>query len=148
MEKKIKKASILTGTIITGALLALTTNADARPATSKVLGNGAELRSEIIDLNIISSSDNVYELKCGTETPETKKAESKEVKDKSTEAKCGEGKCGEGKCGSKDSTKAKVSEDKNNTKTVETKAISSKDAKDKTSESKCGEGKCGEPKKK
>jgi len=147
MEKKIKKASILTGTIITGAILALTTNADARPATSKVLGNGAELRNEIIDLNITSSS-NLYELKCGTETPETKKAESKEVKDKSTEAKCGEGKCGEGKCGSKDSTKDKVSEDKNNTKAVETKAVSTKDAKDKTSESKCGEGKCGEPKKK
>lgn len=148
MEKKIKKASILTGTIITGALLALTTNADARPATSKVLGNGAELRNEIIDLNITSSSDNVYELKCGTETPETKKAESKEVKDKSTEAKCGEGKCGEGKCGSKDSTKAKVSDDKKDTKAVEAKAVSSKDAKDKTSEGKCGEGKCGEPKKK
>jgi len=142
MEKKIKKASILTGTIITGALLAITTTADARPATSKVLGNGAELRNEIIDLNITSSS-NPYELKCGTETPETKKAESKEVKDKSTEAKCGEG-----KCGSKDSTKAKVSEDKKNTKAVENKAVSTKDAKDKTSESKCGEGKCGEPKKK
>lgn len=143
MEKKIKKASILTGTIITGALFALTTNADARPTTSKVLGNGAELRSEIIDLNITSSSDNVYELKCGTETPEAKKAESKEVKDKSTEAKCGEG-----KCGSKDSTEAKVSDNKKDTKAVETKAVSSKDAKDKTSEGKCGEGKCGEPKKK
>lgn len=144
MEKKIKKASILTGTIITGALLALTTNADARPTTLKVLGNGAELRSEIIDLNITSSSDNVYELKCGAEGSETKKAESKEVKDKSTEAKCGEGKCGEGKCGSDDSTKAKVSDDKKDTKAVETKAVSTKDAKDKTGEAKCGEGKCGE----
>jgi len=136
MEKKIRKASILTGTIITGALFAITINAEARPATLKVLGNGAELRSAIIDLNITSSADNEYELKCGTETPVTKKAESKEVKDKSTEAKCG----------SDDSTKAKVSDDKKDTKAVENKAVSTKDVKDKTGEAKCGEGKCGESK--
>ena len=104
MEKKIKKASILTGTIITGALFALTSNADARPVTTKVLGNGAELRSEIIDLNITSSAANVYELKCGAEGTDTKKAESKEVKDKSTEAKCGEGKCGEGNAENQNNT--------------------------------------------
>jgi hypothetical protein len=91
MEKKIKKASLLTGTILTGALLTLTSNADARPATSKVLGNGAELRTEIIDLNITSSTDNVFELKCGEDAAKAKPAEAKpkEAKDKSTEAKCG-----------------------------------------------------------
>ena len=150
MEKKIKKASILTGTLITGALLALTSNADARPATSKVLGNGTELRSEIIDLNITSSSANVYELKCGAEGTDAKKAESKDGKDKSAEAKCGEGKCGEGKCGSKDTDSTKVSSEKKDAKAVVATDAKSettkeaKEAKDKTSEGKCGEGKCGE----
>jgi len=148
MEKKIKKASILTGTILTGALLTLTSNADARPATSKVLGNGAELRSEIIDLNITSSMDNVFELKCGEDAAKTKPADAKqkEAKDKSTEAKCGEGKCGEGKCGAKDDSKsAKVSKDSGDVKATEAKAVDTKEAKkDKAAEAKCGEGKCGE----
>lgn len=150
MEKKMKKTGILTGTILTGALLALTSNADARPAISKVLGNGAELRSEIIDLNINSSAANVYELKCGAEGEVTKKAkpvEAKplEAKDKSTEAKCGEGKCGEGKCGGSDDTKnAKISKDKDkdDVKAVEAKK---EEKKDKAAEAKCGEGKCGTP---
>lgn len=146
MEKKMKKTGILTGTILTGALMAFTSNADARPATTKVLGNGAELRSEIIDLNINSSSDNVYELKCGAEATKVKPKEAKPtaVKDKSTEAKCGEGKCGEGKCGAKD---AKVSKSKDDIKATEAKPAEAKkeEKKDKTTEGKCGEGKCGEP---
>ncbi len=145
MEKKMKKTGILTGTILTGALLALTSNADARPAISKVLGNGTELRSEIIDLNINSSAANVYELKCGAEGEVTKKAkpvEAKpvEAKDKSTEAKCGEGKCG----GSDDTKSAKISKDKDkdDVKAVEAKK---EEKKDKAAEAKCGEGKCGTP---
>lgn len=55
MENKNKRNSFLTGAILAGALATFTiSNVDARPATTRVLGNGAELRSEIISLNVIA----------------------------------------------------------------------------------------------
>lgn len=133
MEKKIKKTTILTGTVIAGALLTFSVNAEARPST-QVLGNGAELRSEIIDLNVNSSSDKLFELKCGEKSgAATKKAEAKPdaKKAKTSEAKCGEGKCGES------GKKAEAKKDTKAAKAAKT------EKKEKTSEAKCGEGKCG-----
>lgn len=143
MEKKNTKRSILTGTIIAGALLTFSVNADARP-TTQVLGTGAEVRAEIIDLNISSSTDMLFELKCGEAKETSKKGEAKPTEKskkegKATEAKCGEGKCGEGKCGGDDK--------KAETKKLDTKAEAAPkaDAKKegKATEAKCGEGKCG-----
>ncbi len=138
MKKKNTKRTILTGSIIAGALLTFSVTTNARPV-SQVMGSGAEVRTEIIDLNINSSVNNLLELKCGAEEGSSKKAEAKPVKSdkkegKATEAKCGEGKCGEGKCGGDDSKKS----DKKTTK-----AELKTEKKEKTTEAKCGEGKCG-----
>ena len=139
-EKKNTKRTILTGSIIAGALLTFSVTTNARPI-SQVMGSGAEVRGEIIDLNLNSSVNNLLELKCGAETGSSKKAEAKPASSKkegkATEAKCGEGKCGEGKCGSADK-KTDAKTDKKATK-AETKTVK----KEKTTEAKCGEGKCG-----
>lgn len=127
MKRKDAKTTLLTGSLIAGALVAFSVSADARP-TTEVLGNGAEVRAEIIELNVNSSADKLYELKCGTETGSTEKKS--EAKPKAKEGKATEAKCGEGKCGSKDK------------KATDKKAAKS-EKKEKTSEGKCGEGKCG-----
>ncbi len=136
MEKKNTKRSILTGTLVAGALLTFSVNANARP-TTEVLGSGAEVRTSIIDLNVSSSTSNLLELKCGATEGSSKKTEAKPASDKktakTTEAKCGEGKCGEGKCGGDDK--------KATSKTAKTEKKAAK--KEKTTEAKCGEGKCG-----
>lgn len=138
MEKKNTKRSILTGTIIAGALLTFSVNTNARPSTD-VLGSGAEVRSEIIDLNINSSSNNLLELKCGEAEKTTKKAEAKPASKK--EGKALEAKCGEGECGGDDK---KTDSKKLETKDAKTaKADKKSDKKGKTTEAKCGEGKCG-----
>ncbi|NOY51618.1 MAG: hypothetical protein GXO88_13775 [Chlorobi bacterium] len=151
MEKRNTKSTILSGTLIAGALLTFSVNADARPST-QVLGSGADVRTEIIELNANSSSDKLFELKCGEKSATAKKAGTK-----TKDAKAAEAKCGEGKCGSDDKKAAAVKKDsKTNAKAAEakcgegkcgsdtkkdTKASASKKAK--TSEAKCGEGKCG-----
>ncbi len=123
MENKNKRNSLLTGVILAGALATFTiSNVDARPATTRVLGNGAELRSEIISLNVIASPANVFELKCGAGNTETgKKVEKKVENGKTVESKCGANKKAE--AGKKAEKKA--------------------DKKSKTTEGKCGQGKCG-----
>jgi uncharacterized low-complexity protein len=130
MEKKNTKKSIITKTIIAGALLTFSVNVDARPTTD-ILGSGAEVRSEIIDLNINSSTNNLLELKCGEAEKTTKKSKVKK-EGKATEAKCGEGKCGE-------------DVKKSDSKKLDTKVAKTEksDKKGKTTEAKCGEGKCG-----
>ncbi len=138
MNNKVKKSAILSGSILASALTALTiTNVEAKTIN---LGSGSELRSEIIDLNILSSAKSVYEMKCGSETTEqgkAKKTEKKAKEGKAVESKCGEGKCGEGKCGSNE--KAKTSKDAKAKKADAKKA----EKKGKSTESKCGQGKCG-----
>ncbi len=140
MNNKVKKSAIVSGSILASALTALTvTNAEAKTIN---LGSGGELRSEIIDLNILSSSKSVYEMKCGSETTEKGKVQKNEKKakeGKAVESKCGEGKCGEGKCGGNEKAKAKTSK-KTNAKKAETKKA---DKKGKSTEMKCGQGKCG-----
>ena len=132
MNNKVKKSAILSGSILASALTALTiTIVEAKTIN---LGSGSELRSEIIDLNILSSAKSVYEMKCGSETTEqgkAKKTEKKAKEGKAVESKCGEGKCGEGKCGSSEKKSEKKTKEK-----LEKKATEKK-------ESKCGAGKCG-----
>jgi len=127
MENKNKRNSLLTGAILAGALATFTiSNVDARPATTRVLGNGAELRSEIIDLNVIASPANVFEMKCGAGTSKAeKKAEKKKMEKK--------GKTVESKCGANKKAAKKTTE----------KAEKKADKKSKTTEGKCGQGKCG-----
>ncbi len=123
MKNKNKRNSLLTGAILAGALATFTiSNVEARPATTRVLGNGAELRSEIIELNVIASPANVFEMKCGAGEKTTKKKAEKK-KGKTVESKCG----------------ANKKAAKKTTKKAEKKA----DKKSKTTEGKCGQGKCG-----
>lgn len=134
MEKKniLKTSAIATGAILVGSV----SNVQASNLfDSQDLGSGAELRTQLLDLNnAVPSfvSNNDIELKCG----EGKCGE----KSKKAEGKTSEHKCGEGKCGEKSKkAESKTSEHKCGEK--ETKAV--KKAESKTSEHKCGEGKCG-----
>ena len=90
---KNNKKSILTGSMIAGALIGLSSvgsNAATLSAYS-ALGSGSEVRSEL--LSVSKSSAAALELTCG------EKKDTKTTEGKSTEGKCGEGKCGEGKKG-------------------------------------------------
>ncbi len=105
MENK-KNKTIIAGSMIAGALLSLSLNANTSNLFNyNSLGNGAEVR-------------NAIELACGEKKADDKKAkdakcgEKKDAKGdkKAKDAKCGEkkakdGKCGEGKCGEKKNPK-------------------------------------------
>ena len=127
MKKTNGKSSILSGTIIAGALLSFTTsNTQAEPVNSNLLGESFEVRSELLSCNRSSSHNNVVEMKCG-ESANGKQQGKKEGK-KKTENKTMEQKCGkEHKEKTAKQQKAKTKDEK----------------KSKTSEGKCGEGKCG-----
>jgi len=117
------KKSILSGSVIASAILALsspTANATALSNFSS-LGSGAEVRSEL--LGNPASAINAFELKCSAK--DAKDGDAKDAKAKDGKAK--DGKCGEGKCGDKK------------------KDAKAKDGKAK--DGKCGEGKCGDKKK-
>lgn len=113
-----KKKSLITGSMIAGALFA-TANLNANAVDLfrfSNLGSGEEVRSQLL-----GGAAKALELKCG----EKGKADSTAAK-KGKDGKCGEGKCGEGKCGG-----AKKAGDKKDT------------ARKKGKDGKCGEGKCG-----
>jgi len=143
-KKKLnKQAGILSTAILTGTLAGFGIgDLNAGDLLNyDDLGSGAEVRSELIDMNVdVRNSydgSRIFELSCGEgkcgedKEANKKKAETKEkgemktskaVKDstdKTSESKCGEGKCGDDK---------------------EAEAVQKES---KTSESKCGEGKCG-----
>jgi uncharacterized low-complexity protein len=114
------KKSILSGSVIASAILALsspTANA-ATLSNFSSLGSGAEVRSEL--LGNPASAINAFELKCSAKDEKSKEATCGEKKAKDGKAK--DGKCGEGK-----------------------KDAKAKDGKAK--DGKCGEGKCGDKKK-
>ena len=110
-----KKKSLITGSMIAGALFA-TANLNANAADLfrfSNLGTGEEVRSQLLG----GAANALHlELKCG----EKGKADSTAAK-KGKDGKCGEGKCGE----------AKKAGDKKDT------------SKKKGKDGKCGEGKCG-----
>ena len=113
-KKILKSASIITGALLTGSLATFAaTENSSNLLDYNSMGSGAEVRSEIMDMNApsILTNESTY---------------------KFAELKCGEGKCGEGKCGEGEKKTEKKAEAK---KTTEAEA--------KTSEAKCGEGKCG-----
>lgn len=103
MENKNKK-TIVAGSMIAGALLSLSLNANTSNLFNyNALGNGTDVR-------------NAIELSCGEKKADDKKAkdakcgEKKAGDKKAKDAKCGEkkakdGKCGEGKCGEKKNPK-------------------------------------------
>ncbi len=101
MENK-KNKTIIAGSMIAGALLSLSLNANTSNLFNyNSLGNGAEVR-------------NAIELACGEKKADDKKADEKKGdkkgEKKGKDAKCGEkkakdGKCGEGKCGEKKNPK-------------------------------------------
>jgi len=105
MKNSKNKTSILTGSLIAGAIGLTSITAGASNLFNyNSLGSGTELRSEL--LNVSASPLKVAELECGD------KKKAADSKGKTGEAKCGdkkadskgksgEGKCGEGKCGDK-----------------------------------------------
>jgi uncharacterized low-complexity protein len=118
--KNFKNTSIVTGSLLVGALFSTATGTAANLFDFDYLGTGAELRSNLLSSDVTNIlSNKVDDLKCGEGKCGDKKTETK-TEAKSKDAKCGEGKCGE----KKDAKKTKKAESK------------SKDAK-------CGEGKCG-----
>ncbi len=137
-KKMLKSASIITGALLTGSLASFAAAENSSNLLDyNSMGSGAEVRTEIMDMNApdILSNESTYkfgELKCGEgkcgegEEKTEKKAEAKKTKKaeaKTSEAKCGEAKCGEGE---------KKAEKKTETK-----------KEGKATEAKCGEGKCG-----
>lgn len=108
---------MITGTILSGALLGATSVNAAQMFSFDDLGSGAELRSELLNA---ANGIKTFEATCGE-----KKAEG--------ESKAADHKCGEGKCG-----------EEHHKKEGESKAADHKCGESKAGEHKCGEGKCGE----
>lgn len=136
-DKKIfKSATLITGVLLTGSLAAFAaSNGNQNLFEYSSMGSGAEVRSEILDMNApnILSNETTYKFgegkcgegKCGGDEKKEAKTAKKGAKaetTKSADAKTAEAKCGEGKCGEGEKKLAKEG---------------------KTSEAKCGEGKCG-----
>ena len=111
MKNSKNKTSILTGSLIAGAIGLTSITAGASNLFNyNALGSGAELRSELLNSNV--SPLKVAELECGDKkkagdtkgkTGEQKCGDKKKTAD--SKGKTGEGKCGEGKCGDKKTTK-------------------------------------------
>lgn len=119
---KTKRSNLKTAVLISGAVVGGTALAFGAESvnTEKLLeysslGSGAELRTELLEINEISSK--------------AIERMNSETTVKFSELKCGEGKCGEGKCGED----KKKDEKKKDAKADESKA----------GESKCGESTCG-----
>jgi len=109
MKNSQKTTSILKGSLIAGAIGLTSITAGASNLFNyNALGSGAELRSELLNLN--ASPLKVAELECGDKKKEGDKGKAGEQKcgDKKKAAdskgKTGEAKCGEGKCGDKKKT--------------------------------------------
>lgn len=118
MNKQSKRSigALITGTVMSGALLGSVTANAAEMFDYDDLGSGAELRSDLLDAS--NTGFNTLEAKCGEGKCGDEKAEGK-----TEDHKCGEGKCGDEKAeGSAEKSEAKASDHK------------------------CGEGKCGEGK--
>lgn len=119
-----KLSAVVTGTVMTGALLSSGPAEASDLVQFDDLGSGAELRADLLDAQ-----------NTGFKSPEAKCGEGKcGEESKASEHKCGEGKCGE----SKPAAESKGTKAAKETKESEAAAES------KPSEHKCGEGKCGE----
>lgn len=116
---KNSKKSILTSTLIAGAMFGATGMFNAASAESLFtysdLGSGAEVRSSLLEGDNLSASH--LELKCGEKAKDAKAVKTSKAKD----AKCGEGKCGEGKCGEKKATDKKAEANASDSKSTDAK---------------------------
>lgn len=142
--KKLKKsAAIITGTIVAGSFSGNVQANEADLFGYRDLGSGAELRSELLDLN--SERYKTFEMKCGAEKKEkSEKKGEKKAEGKSAEAKCGEGKCGgDDKKAKKEAKNAEAKCGEGKCGGDDKKADTTKKKQDKAVESKCGQGKCG-----
>ena len=135
--KNLKKSSLLTGTLVAGALFATSTDVLANTSLDfNFLGTGSQLRSRLLtgghqgNFSFSTNELKTIEGACGEKKAETKTDTKAEAKTK--DAKCGEGKCGEGKCGATKTT----AKDKKSTKKTDKK----------TTEAKSKEASCGEKK--
>jgi uncharacterized low-complexity protein len=107
MKNSKNKTSILTGSLIAGAIGLTSITAGASNLFNyNSLGSGSELRSELLNANV--SPLKVAELECGDKKKTGDKSKTGEAKcgdkKKDSKGKSGEGKCGEGKCGDKKAT--------------------------------------------
>jgi uncharacterized low-complexity protein len=92
MENK-KNKTIVAGSMIAGALLSLSLNANTSSLFNyNALGTGTEVR-------------NAIELACGEKKADEKKSGEATKKEEKGEKKAKDGKCGEGKCGEKKNPK-------------------------------------------
>lgn len=108
MTQKTKKRSVgamITGTIISGAILSAGSVNAAEMFSFNDLGSGAELRSELLD--DATTGMKAFEATCGDKKASSDEKASSD--DKAAEHKCGEGKCGEGKCGEEGKASDKAS---------------------------------------
>jgi len=123
-RSNLKSAVLLTGAVVSGT--ALTFGAESINTNELLeyssLGSGAELRTELLDINRISSKAiekmnsettvKFSELKCGEgKCGEDKKEETKEG-EKTEDSKTGESKCGENTCGGSDESSESEDEKK------------------------------------
>ncbi len=137
MKNVTKKTGLVSGTLLASAVMACSSgNLMASGVSAEILGNGAELRSELLGLTENSSQSKVFEMKCGEDTKVNTKKSSSDKKTDAKKMKSAEHKCGEGKCGA--NGKATV-------KTKDAKATNAQkqQKKSKGTEGKCGQGKCG-----
>ena len=105
--KKLKQsAALITGTLVAGSF-SVSANANQDNLFEyDNLGSGAELRSELIEMNSVRHK--TFEMKCGGESDKDSKTseancgagdKKAEKSDSTKKAKSAEAKCGEGKCG-------------------------------------------------
>ncbi|MCF8232240.1 MAG: hypothetical protein K9J27_08630 [Bacteroidales bacterium] len=129
-----KSAALITGTLVAGSFSVSANANQANLFEYENLGSGAELRSELIEMN--SARYKTFEMKCGGDSDKNSKTseancgagdKKAEKSDSTKKAKSAEAKCGEGKCG------GDTKEAKKDTTKKESKAA----------QSKCGQGKCG-----
>jgi len=122
-RSNLKSAVLLTSAVVGGT--ALTFGAESLNTNELLeyssLGSGAELRTELLDINRISSKAiermnsettvKFSELKCGEGKCGEDKKEDKKEGDKAEESKTGESKCGENTCGGSDESSEEEKKD-------------------------------------
>jgi uncharacterized low-complexity protein len=114
-KKILKSASLIAGALLTTGLAA-TPSFGADILAYNKLGSGAELRSQLLELNTHQSQ------------------EARTVK--FAELKCGEGKCGEGKCGEGEKKADAKKGEKTEAKATESKSAEGKSSKGEKKEAK------------
>lgn len=101
-QKKQSRKLLLTGSLVAGVLLGTTVTPAASLFNFNSLGNGAELRSELLNSVNDKTTGGSLDMSCGAKTSDSK----------AKDAKCGEGKCGDSKTAHSKAKDAKCGEKK------------------------------------